>query len=326
VNAQGLVTGYVTHNPFLSGVPTDLRPFIFDAVGGGVTLLDPLPGDEAAVGRGINDNGHVVGSSGNHMVLYRPAPENLGPGDAAAINKADQVAGSKVFGSGPRRACRIDASAASPVAEDLGHSPVPGYDGSRAYGINDDGVVVGESFSPSLPSRAFVYFPDGPDAGFHDLQPLLVNGDGWELDVAFDISNYGTIVGYGRHYGDMRGFQLEPTSPPSGGLDKKFVRIPDELLAFIFLFGGVEHGAGGSGVLPHGKPVPIPPHGLRDLWASLTPARRDLALGLAIQRLQSLISDPTQADRVGRVSEGLIEAASAQLRQIAADRRAGPIV
>jgi hypothetical protein len=37
------------------------------------------------------------------------------------------------------------------------------------------------------------------DAGFHDLQDLVVEADGWVLRGAIGISNTGYIVGFGTY-------------------------------------------------------------------------------------------------------------------------------
>ena len=331
VNAKGRVTGWVAKE----WDESDARPFTYDSPGGAVKILDPLPEHQLAYGLAINDAGHVAGvsykswGSGRRLYLYRAGkPEDLGPGQASALNSNDQIAGGMFFsGYSAPRACRVDASGSSPAAEDLGHSALPGYSGSNAYGINDDGVVVGDSFSyeHGKLDRAFVHFPAGdPDAGFHDLQPLLLNGGGWELYGAFDINNDGSIVGTGAYEGQYRGYQLERATPPQEE-DPPLPYLPekavDALLVFVQLIGGVESGGGGMGIFPSGKPIPIPPHEWRNRWREMSSAQRDLVVGIAIQKLTEILADPERRRRLDRAGQEIIESARAELRKTMPDRR-----
>jgi uncharacterized membrane protein len=328
VNQNGLVTGWVGQ----AVDESDCHPFIYDSSGGGgVTVLDPLPGHTHAYGYDINDAGHVAGVSyttggeGRRLYFHRNGtPEDLGPGQGFALNSKDQVAGGMFFpGSSAPRACRVDASGSSPAVEDLGHSPLPGYTGSNGTGINEDGVVVGYSFSYEYgkPDRPFVHFPGGDsDAGFHDLEPLLLNGEGWVLSDAMDIGNYGSIVGHGTYQGQSRGYQLEPQTP-SSHLDPKFEKVPDAILVFVQMFGGAERGGAGKGILPSGKPIPIPPHEWKQRWQEMSNAQRDLCIGFAIQALTEIVSDRERSHQLERTGQEIIDSARAELQRTMPDRR-----
>jgi probable HAF family extracellular repeat protein len=309
INNAGFVVGQA--GPFDAA-----RPFIYDSKGSGsVTLLDPLPTHAQAWANAINEAGHVVGNSVNdqgedeHVFLFRnDHVEDLGEAPwALGINSSDVICGAKIFPSNATHtAFRLDASVRGPSFEDLGHSPVSGYDGSVANGINDDGVVVGYSFAypenlTPLPARAFVHFPP---SSWHDLEDLVPNAAGWQLGYAQAINNLGQIAGWGTFQGNMRGFLLTPmvdvTSLP------KFEKYAYE---FIMLFGGAERGGPGVGILPSGKPIPIPPHE----WKRLSPAKRDILLGLAVRNLASVIEDPQRRDLLRKAGQDLVEATIRQL-------------
>lgn len=72
-----------------------------------------------------------------------------------------------------------------------------------ATGINDAGVVVGNSIKSNLvadpASRAFVYYPS--DGLVYDLTARVDNPNGWVLYKASAINNAGQIVGYGNFGG-----------------------------------------------------------------------------------------------------------------------------
>ena len=76
---------------------------------------------------------------------------------------------------------------------------------SWGFGINDSGVVVGQSdFQGTY--HAFVY----SGGKMKDLNKLIPAGSGWVLLQAFGINNAGQIVGTGTHNGQSRGFLLSP--------------------------------------------------------------------------------------------------------------------
>lgn len=85
-----------------------------------------------------------------------------------------------------------------------------GLDASRAYDINELGVIVGEAYSYDY-AAAFVY----DDKTMYDLLDLIVNAQGWDLlFAAHGINDNGYIVGEGVFNGEIRGFVLAPTAIP----------------------------------------------------------------------------------------------------------------
>jgi probable HAF family extracellular repeat protein len=216
------------------------RPFIYQSQAAGAPLvLDPIGGDTWAVATSLNQSGDVVGLSGTgdwkqerNGFVWRAttnAVQNLGQlWEMWSLSGSGLATGMKHFG-GPKTsggytigsAFRLDVSADPLTFEDLGHSTAGGYAASVGKGINDAGVVVGNSI-PDYASgstqhwRAFVHFPAGStDAGFHDLHDLVAGGADWELSIATAINNSGVIVGWGDYQGKMRGFRLTPRSADS---------------------------------------------------------------------------------------------------------------
>lgn len=89
----------------------------------------------------------------------------------------------------------------------------PGEHPSWAHGINNRGRVVGGTdefggnFLGSNPYHAFLWINDI----IKDLNSLIPANSGWELKTAWDINNFGKIVGYGKHNGQTKAFLLTPT-------------------------------------------------------------------------------------------------------------------
>ena len=81
---------------------------------------------------------------------------------------------------------------------------------SFAYGINDSGQVVGHLKTSGGAEHAFVW---DSSSGMEYLNDLLLDGSGWVLESAHDISDTGQIVGRGTINGQTRAYLLTPTEP-----------------------------------------------------------------------------------------------------------------
>ncbi len=323
LNNDEIVTGF-------TGANFQNRPFLHDGSNGSVTVLDPLPGHATAAGMAINEAGHVAGGSAkdeygldSRAFIYREGTmEDLGPVyEVRDVNNGDVITGSAMRAgptpvgpsvSPPTRAFRLDASVKKPRPELLGLSPAPGYFANQGFGINDEGAVVGWSADANGNYRAFVDIPSGVVAGFYDLQDVVVEADNWVLKYAIGISNNGHIVGGGRHQGKYRSFLLTPA--PDYWLKKEFEKVREVLLGLLGIFGGATVGGPGWGLLPGGKPVPIDPHGpMRERWEQMTEAERDFYLGLAIQRLDSIVSGGERGEIVQQAGRQIVESAIKEL-------------
>jgi hypothetical protein len=95
---------------------------------------------------------------------------------------------------------------------------ITGLDGiggaSRAYGINNDGLIVGTAIDPKASAprlkQVAVFWQDGKLALLNDLVPP---DDDWFLIQANDVNDAGQIVGYGylgTDEGPITGFILTP--------------------------------------------------------------------------------------------------------------------
>jgi len=206
INDNGEIVGAADHaclfDPSGSGDNTDLG-----------TLGGSLSGAVC-----INNYGQIVGgartiSGDPHACLFDAsgAGENtdlrtLGGGYSTAfsINDTGQIVGWADTSSGGRYACLFDPSGAS---DNTGLGTLGG-DHSEAYSINDNGQIVGWSYTASDDMHACLFDPSGQNV---DLNSLLPEGSGWELQVAYEINNNGWIVGVGINpYGTRRAYLLRP--------------------------------------------------------------------------------------------------------------------
>jgi hypothetical protein len=309
INNAGLVVGSAggTH------LNSPMHAFAYDANNDSLTQIDPLAGDTAAQAQAVNQSGHIVGYSAKdragldcRLFLYRDgAPEGLGDGlsDGFDINDSDVITGWRVFPSAQvASAFRCQPDAVESGFVDLGPSLPTGFAGSAGLGINNDDVVVGWALDDNTRQHAMINFPTGPDAGWHDLNNLLLEADGWYLGCANAINDAGQIVGTGTHHRRHRAFLLTPLTAHLGD-----DRIAQVLLGAILMFGGAPFGAAGTVITGGGHPVPVGPQEFARLWRRLSPAEQDAYIGLAIRNLGGLLTDRTSRVEVERVATQLLE-------------------
>src|SRR4029077_6781915 len=224
INNHRQVAGWAengVHDPTCNNAPPVSQFLQFEAVVWGpelgqLTQLSPLSPDPDSAATAINDKGQVVGFSGlcanavggtsaQHAVLWEPdgTPINLGNFDGGvawntptAINNRSQVVG---FGN----QARTQGGAFNPVAffweKEHGIRPIApiGDDtNSWAWGINNHGVVVGQSFGGADDpfGRAFLY----EHGSIRDLNALTQPNSSLHLELANDINDEGEIVGFAR--------------------------------------------------------------------------------------------------------------------------------
>lgn len=203
INAQGQVVGG-------SSVGTGYRAYLYS--NGVMTDLGALKNNHYSEAWSINDSGVIVGwnssNGGDTAVRWTGGTiSNIGStlgsyNYAWAINSTGQIAG-EGFDAGNTIYSAHVYSGSTWIT--LG---VPaGASNTEAYGINDDGVVVGRIyFGSGISPRAFVW----SGGVMTDLNNLIPAGTGWTLQVARAINNNGQIVGYGLLDGQVRGFLLTP--------------------------------------------------------------------------------------------------------------------
>lgn len=192
INQTGHITGQSLH--------------AFLWVDGTVTDLGSL--HDISVGYALNDADQVVGfttvpppqpgtSPASHACLMSSSGiQDLGTGGgnlsvARGINAAGLVVGWVInSAAGTRRAAHWSSGSVTVL---------PGGDESRAYGVNDSGVIVGES------AGLAVRWKDGK---LEDLNALPTTGSGLTLTSARAINKKGQIVGAATSGSAKRAFLL----------------------------------------------------------------------------------------------------------------------
>ncbi len=160
----------------------------------GMRDLGTLPGENTSYAFGMNDSDEVVGvslgQSGAFPFLWTRGigMQSLsgleGNGGAYAINSSGQVVGFLSFPDGSQHAFLWSSTSG---VQDLG---TLGGSDAIAYGINDDGEVVGVSWlSDNTTFHAFLWTQT---SGMRDLGTLVGNID----SAALGINSLGQIVGY----------------------------------------------------------------------------------------------------------------------------------
>jgi len=247
INDRGQVTGWSDLS-----APGAWRPFLWTPtlVNGTTGMLADLGtlGGIGAETYAINAMGQTAGYSVEpthgytRAILWTPDVPNgqtgtmydlgtLGGNNAEAreINASGAVAGrSWLLGDTIAHAFKwtpLTPNASTGVMEDLG---TLGGDSSFAYGMNDQGQVVGRSNDANGDSRAFLW---DEDCGMIDLTATLAcrlqydpeTGKGWQITIARDINSDGWIVGTGTlDDGIRRAVLLRPAAhahrmrPPGG--------------------------------------------------------------------------------------------------------------
>jgi probable HAF family extracellular repeat protein len=174
--------------------------------------LPPLPGDLDGAATDINDLGQVIGISGicdnavgaytaKHMVLWENGqPTRIPDFGGKGWNTPWQINDrGEVVGFADKAGDVIDGVlTANPIAfvwsKEKGRQeikPLPEDTNSIAYGINNLGQVVGQSFGGPEGSRAFLW----QNGKSYDLNELVTSNANLYLMYAQGINDRGEIVG-----------------------------------------------------------------------------------------------------------------------------------
>lgn len=206
INDRGDVVGYYNDVHQSDGRAWELTDGKSYAWGGRANANDINNSGTTVMTEGIGNTAAYVGSTPwlngiEWKALTFDGRARWGTGEA--INEKGWVVGGSDWLGGPPKAFLYRNSG----MEDLGM--LPGADGSRAYGLNEVGDVVGSS--PSIDRKAeaarAVIWSEGH---LIDLNTLIPTGSGWVLENATDINNRGQIVGVGSLNGQKRAFLLNP--------------------------------------------------------------------------------------------------------------------
>jgi probable HAF family extracellular repeat protein len=216
INDSGQVTGAS------STADGDIHPYLY--TNGQLADLGTLGGEGSGqwnTGEAVSNAGDVVGYTWTAQGDFRGFLYSEGKmvdlgtlggpySQAFAINDQGQVTGQAYIDGG------VGADAflyEGGVMHDLG--TITGAHGgsgqySCGFGINNSGVIVGESTFQTHPTyivyHAFVY----SDGKMRDLNKLIPAGSGWVLSTAYGVNDAGQIVGYGTYKNQERAFLLTP--------------------------------------------------------------------------------------------------------------------
>ena len=237
VNKHGMAAGYAENKTLDATCPApqkfQFKPVIWE--NGEIQELPTSAGDLEGVGKAMNDNGQVVGGSGNcapfntnsllnfqplHALLWETGKVtdlgNLGGtgqggfGNLAwNINNQGQVVGSSNLRGDANFHAFLWTSGAG--MQDLG--TLSGDASSVAIGINDAGNVVGVSIDANFNPRAFLL----QNGTMSDLNTLVPANSPLFLLTACSINSAGQIIGLAvTSAGEVHAFLANPSTLSSG--------------------------------------------------------------------------------------------------------------
>lgn len=220
INSAGQVLVNTAYLPSVK--PGQPYSYIWDAATG----LHPFSSSTCPIimGRGMNDSGVVVGDC---TVSFNGPDSNsrafrwdavaglslLAPGTfqsiAWTIDNLGNAFGAIMFFDGDSsHAVRWDAAGAMTLLPSIRDSAGVVMS-TNAYASNDQGLVVGNAFSPCCGQSAIIW----TNSGAYLLDDLITADSGWHLTYALDVNDAGQIVGRGIVGGETHAFRLDPIAP-----------------------------------------------------------------------------------------------------------------
>lgn len=266
-----------------------------------VESIHPLDGQSSALASAINGVNDVVGMSGSLGFCFNSGTaRSLGTVSFVADISDTGLACGSVAKPSPAHyvAAICDTRQSSPSFKEL---PLPpGAVGSHGDGINNEGDVVGTSWSSTTfngQQSAFIY-RNGVSTDLNSL----VSASGWHLISAADINDSGQIIGLGTLYGYQTAFLLNPPEQPWHGK----VSLP-ELVGI--LLGGVAQDGGGW-IWVGGQRHPVNPWAS---WMQLQPEKRDALIALAMDELSMFVIDEASREALRK---SLLAVATSRLQAL----------
>lgn len=185
----------------------------------GIRSLGTLGGN-FSIAKGISGTGRVVGYSENSSELERAFvwteqsgmqsifDDTFGESRSYGISESGLVVGiveaPRPFGQLKRVAFLLEADGA------ITEIDTPSANGIEAYGVNDNGVVIGAYTTAS--STAPIIWERS--TGITEAQRLLPLDSGIEITSLLSINNRGQIIGQGYYKGTVATFVLAPLPEP----------------------------------------------------------------------------------------------------------------
>ena len=213
-NNRGQIVGWAENGVHDSSCNTAFQILQFRAAlwepNGEMRELPPLPGDSTSAATAINDKGQVVGISGAcgvavgdvsaaHAVIWENGVPTRIPdfgGHAwntpTAINNDGVVVGFSLPAANDGTRFFLAFVWTKEAGTKL-LDQIPGDVRSAAFGINEDGTIVGFSRTPAAVLRAVVW--QDPDAEINNLNELSAPGSPYLL-IAGDVNAGGEIAGF----------------------------------------------------------------------------------------------------------------------------------
>jgi probable HAF family extracellular repeat protein len=181
-----------------------------DSLGGGFSSAFDINGSGMAAGVAADINGF------NRAFVYDTTMHDLGVlggdnSEAFAINDSGLITGDADNVDGVAHAFVYDGT-----MHDLGTLGNDPFLISSGYDINASGQIVGYSDMDNFDSHAFLY--DG--ATMFDLNALLLDPAGWDINFAYGINDSGWIAAVGTSptsSGDVHVLLLRPAAIPEPG-------------------------------------------------------------------------------------------------------------
>jgi probable HAF family extracellular repeat protein len=169
----------------------------------------------------INDNGDIVGQEGSNSGLYNGNPF---PYPVYGINNNGDIVGRYCetafeFYCGIRRGYLYDGISYTYLDHPDAGPPSSGANGTEAWGINDDGLIVGTYYDSNQKAHGFLY--DGSTYTTIDFPNTT-------MTHVMDINNDGIIVGSANN--GVRSFYATSTV------------VPEPISSILFISGGATLG------------------------------------------------------------------------------------
>jgi hypothetical protein len=257
--------------------------------------IDPLLLSGTAENHGGLFIGYANDSTHHHPygILYDRTTKSLKtfPGATLdALNDHGQIVG---MGPSGTFVYKDGATTVLPIVPDL----------DRPVAMNNSGVIV--------LATGMLYDPMDAGAGWQDLNDLLVDSQGWHLDVGVSINDSGQILATGSKGDIVRPMILTPSPPELGDVSR--------LRGVIRILFGIVNDAPGLGISGGGHPHhvgsgPDDPEGpRRSLFSMLSAGQRDAMLGLCIGELGSVLSRPSLNRETRSLAARIVGGAAHQL-------------